>query len=83
MGKITTVTLDGHATAYLEAQEAAGQFASTDAAVTEAVRLLEARDKAQAALRAEIQTGEDSGYDENFDFETFLVDLKAGHAARS
>lgn len=81
MGKITTVTLDDHATAFLEAQVAAGHFASTDAALTEAVRLLEARDTALAALRAEIQKGEDSGYDENFDFETFLVDLKAGRAA--
>lgn len=81
MGKITTVTLDDHATAFLEAQVAAGHFASTDAALTEAVRLLEARDTALAALRAEIQKGEDSGYREITDLDAFFKGIMAEPAA--
>lgn len=81
MGKMTTVMLDDHATPVLEGQVAAGHPASTDAALTEAVRLLEARDRALADLRAEIQAGEDSGYIEGFDMAAWIAAKRREHAA--
>lgn len=66
---------------FLEAQVAAGHFASTTDALSEAVRLLEARDKALTELRGLIAAGEASGYSENFDLDEFIRDLKKKHAA--
>ena len=83
MGKMTTVTLDDHATAFLEAQVAAGHFASTSDALTAAVRLLEARDAALAELRAEIQKGIDSGDPQAFEPDRPLAEFKAERAANA
>ena len=54
MAKMTSVTLDDHATRFLTDQVAAGHFAAASDAVAAAIRLLEARDQAWAELRAAI-----------------------------
>lgn len=77
MGRMTTVTLDDHATAFLEGQVAAGHFASMDEALTAAVRLLETRDKALVELRAEIEAGFDSGDPQELDWDGFLAERHA------
>jgi antitoxin ParD1/3/4 len=80
MGRITTVTLDDHAIEFLDAQVAAGRFASASDALTAAVRLLEERDHALEELRAEIQKGEDSGYREITDLDAFFETIMAERA---
>lgn len=83
MGRMTTVTLDDHATAFLEGQVAAGHFASMDEALTAAVRLLETRDKALVELRAEIEAGFDSGDPVDFEPGRLLAEFKAERAANA
>lgn len=83
MGKIATVTLDDHATAFLEGQVTAGHFASTDEALAAAVGLLEARDKALMDLRGEIQAGLDSGDAVEFEPEQWRAEWKAERAANA
>ena len=81
MGKITTVTLDDAAAAFLDAQVAAGHFASTDAALTAAVHLLAAQDKALEELRAEIRKGEESGWIEGFNMQEWIAQKRKDYAA--
>ena len=81
MAKMTSVTLDDHATRFLTDQVAAGHFASASEAVAAAISLLEARDTARAELRAEIDAGDASGAAEDFDIRAFIARKRAGLAA--
>lgn len=81
MGTMTTVTLDDHATQFLEEQVASGRFGSPSEALMAALKLMEIREAELAELRALIDAGDASGVSEGFDIRAFIAKKRAGMAA--
>ncbi len=77
MSKNTSVSLGDHFTGFINTQIQDGRYGSASDVVRAGLRLLEERETALAALRAELIRGEESGPCEPFDFDAFVA-LKAG-----
>ena len=75
--KTTTVALGPHFDEFVKACVLGGRYANTSEVIRAGLRRLEEDEKKIAALRAAIEEGEASGYIEEFDFESFLEELKA------
>lgn len=61
------VSLNPHFDAFVQSQLASGRYHSASEVIREALRLLEDREKANQALRNELQLGIDSGPTKDFD----------------
>ena len=81
MGKNTSVALGDHFMRFLEEQVGSGRYGSASEVVRAGLRLLEEREAKLAELRALIAEGEASGWDEGFDIDGFVDELKAEQAA--
>ncbi|HTN39822.1 MAG TPA: type II toxin-antitoxin system ParD family antitoxin [Asticcacaulis sp.] len=75
MARTTSVALDDHAADFIGEQIESGRFASESEAVNAGLRLLEDHEAKLKALRAAIDEGEQSGWVENFDIDTFLEEM--------
>ena len=73
MGKITSISLGDHLTAFVDQQVAGGRYESASDVVREGLLLLKEREERLESLRAALIEGEDSGPPEPFDFEEFLA----------
>ncbi|WP_414122694.1 type II toxin-antitoxin system ParD family antitoxin [Corynebacterium nuruki] len=77
MNRNTSVSLDEHFTEFLTQEVATGRYGSASEVVRAGLRLLEDRETQLAALRSALQTGEDSGEPEPFDFDAFIIAKKS------
>ncbi len=75
MAKNTSFVIGEHfaATAFVEAQVAAGRYGSASDVVRAGLRLLEEQETKLAALRAALIEGETIGASTPFDFEAFIA----------
>ena len=80
MSKTIEITLDEHCTQAIENAMTSGQYTDHNAVIHEALALLEKK-QAEDLLRAEIQKGTDSGFEENWNFEEWLTSKNKAHLA--
>lgn len=78
MNRNTSIVLDEHFSEFVEQQVEDGHYASPSEVVSAGLRLLEDENEAKKleALRAALEEGERSGFDPDFDFETFLQEKR-------
>lgn len=80
MSKNTSVSLGDHFQDFIEEQISDGRYGSASEVVRAGLRLLEDRETRLASLRSALAEGEQSGFIEDFDFDSFLAELNAEHA---
>ena len=73
MGKTTSVLIGDDVASFIDAQVAAGRYASASDVVRAGLKLLEEQESRLEALRAALIEGETSGDSEPFDFEAFIA----------
>ncbi len=76
MSKNTSVSLDNHFTAFIEAQIAEGRYSNASDVMRAGLRLLEEHEAKLAALRAALIEGEQSGQSLPFDIEKFVARMR-------
>ncbi len=72
MGKNTSISLGEHFVAFIEKEVEKGRYGSASDVVRAGLRLLEEHEARLATLRAALDDGEASGFDEDFDFDVFI-----------
>lgn len=80
MSKTIEITLDEHCTDALEKAMSSGNYTDHNSVIHEAIALFEKK-QAEDLLRAEIQRGIDSGFEENWNFEEWLASKNKAHLA--
>ena len=75
--KTTTVALGAHFDEFIRDSILGGRYTNASEVIRAGLRRLEEDEQKIAALRASIEDGEESGYVEDFDFESHLEELKA------
>ena len=75
--KTTTVALGAHFDEFVQSSVRGGRYTNASEVIRAGLRKLEEDERKIAALRAAIEEGENSGYVEDFDFESHLEELKA------
>ena len=78
MSRNTSVSLGDHFTAFIETEIAKGRYASASEVIRASLRLLEEREAHLAQVRAALIEGEESGIATNFDFDSFIAEMRAG-----
>jgi antitoxin ParD1/3/4 len=78
MSKNTSIVLSEHFQTFIEGQVADGRYGSVSDVVRAGLRLLEDRETRLAALRAALIEGEESGFIDDFDFDTFIAEKLQG-----
>jgi antitoxin ParD1/3/4 len=76
VSKNTSVSLDNHFTAFIEAQIAEGRYSNASDVMRAGLRLLEEHEAKLAALRAALIEGEQSGQSLPFDIEKFVARMR-------
>lgn len=76
--KTTTVALGSHFDEFVQACVLGGRYTNASEVIRAGLRRLEEDEQKIAALRAAIEEGEESGYVDDFDFESHLEELTAG-----
>lgn len=77
MSRNTSIALNDHLAAYIDAQVASGRYGSASEVVRAGLRLLQEREAQLAALRSALEQGEDSGPAVSLTSGAFLSDLKS------
>ena len=76
MSRNTSVSLDNHFTAFIEAQIAEGRYSNASEVMRAGLRLLEEHEAKLSALRAALIEGEKSGQALPFDIEEFVARMR-------
>lgn len=72
MSKNTSILLGDYFTTFIKEQVKSGKFNSASEVVRSALRLFEEEENKKIALLKELEKGEQSGFVDNFDKNTFL-----------
>ena len=75
--KTTSVALGSYFDNFVRETIARGRYNNASEVLRAGLRLLEDQEQKMAALRSAIEEGMNSGFVEDFDFETHLEELKA------
>ena len=76
--KTTTVALGPHFDNFIQASISGGRYTNASEVIRAGLRRLEEDEQHIAALSKAIQEGEDSGYLDQFDFDSHLKELVNG-----
>lgn len=79
MRKTTSISLNEHFVAFIDAQVKDGRYDSASDVVRAALRLLEDQESRLAALRSALEEGEASGPTTPFDIDAFLAEKRSPH----
>jgi antitoxin ParD1/3/4 len=79
MRKTTSISLNDHFVAFINAQVKDGRYDSASDVVRAALRLLEDQESRLAVLRAALDEGEASGPATPFDIDAFLAEKRSPH----
>lgn len=82
MAEMLSVTLPEHWLVYARGLVSNGRFASLDAAIEDALRLLEATEARQDRLERLLEEGEQSGDAGPWDLQSFLIEARELDAER-
>ena len=74
--KTTSVALGQHFEEFIQASIMSGRYNNASEVVRSGLRLLEDREQKMAALRSDIEKGLNSGIEEDFDSQDFLLQMK-------
>ena len=74
--KTTSVALGQHFEEFIQASIMSGRYNNASEVVRSGLRLLEDREQKMAALRSAIEKGLNSGIEEDFDSQDFLLQMK-------
>lgn len=80
MGKNTSISLGGHFEDFVEKEVSSGRYSTASEVIRAGLRLLEKEKLKLEILREALEEGEKSGFDPNFDSNSFLDSLKNKHA---
>ena len=76
MSKNTSISIGQHFDSFIQMQIEAGRYASTSEVVRAGLRLLEQEEEKLKLLRQALADGEQSGFVENFNPQSFQAKLK-------
>ncbi len=79
MGKNTSISLGDHFEDFIKNEVKSGRYGSVSEVIRSALRLLEREEKKENALIKALETGEKSGFVEDFDPKQNLLELHAKH----
>lgn len=79
MRKTTSISLNEHFVAFIDAQVKDGRYDSASDVIRAALRLLEDQEFRLAALRSALEEGEASGPATPFDIDAFLAEKRSPH----
>ena len=82
MARTVTVSLGPHYEEFIQASRAGGRYNNASEVVRAALRRLEEDEARLAAIRAALIEGEESGYSEDFDPQSFMNRLNAEYDAQ-
>lgn len=74
--KTTSVALGQHFEEFIQASIMSGRYNNASEVVRSGLRLLEDREQKMAALRSAIEKGLESGIEDDFDSQDFLLQMK-------
>ena len=74
--KTTSVALGQHFEEFIQASIMSGRYNNASEVVRSGLRLLEDREHKMAALRSAIEKGLNSGIEDDFDSQEFLLQMK-------
>lgn len=80
MAKNTSIVLGEHFDRFINGEVASGKYGSTSEVVRSALRLLEHEELKAKQLRKELQLGEQSPMQADFDAEAHIKELHKRHA---
>ncbi len=80
MGKNTSFSLGSHFEEFVENELASGRYSTASEVIRAGLRLLENEKLKLEMLRESLKEGEKSGFDPNFETNSFLESLKNKHA---
>ncbi len=81
MSKNTSISLGEHFSQFVEQQIASGRYTSASEVIRAGLRLLQDNEAKLERLRELIREGDESGEPVPFDFDEFLKEMHAEHAA--
>ncbi|MDF7817512.1 type II toxin-antitoxin system ParD family antitoxin [Runella sp. MFBS21] len=76
MSKNTSISIGQHFDSFIKMQIETGRYASTSEVVRAGLRLLEQEEEKLKVLRQALVEGEESGFVENFNPQSFQAELK-------
>ncbi|MFG6687130.1 type II toxin-antitoxin system ParD family antitoxin [Mariniflexile sp. HNIBRBA6329] len=79
MGKNTSISLGNHFEEFINNEVKSGRYSSVSEVIRSALRLLEREEKKEIELIKALETGELSGFVENFDAKDNLKELHREH----
>ena len=82
MAKNTSILLGDYFDNFIQQQITSGKFSSTSEVIRAALRLFEDEERKKTQLISELNRGEDAGFVENFDRNSFLKALHEKHSVK-
>jgi antitoxin ParD1/3/4 len=79
MKKNTSISLGNHFEEFIKSEVNSGRYSSASEVIRAALRLLEREEKKEQELLKALETGEQSGFIENFDPKENLAELHRSH----
>ncbi|MEX2411890.1 MAG: type II toxin-antitoxin system ParD family antitoxin [Candidatus Paceibacterota bacterium] len=76
MGKNTSISIGDHFEKFINDEVKSGRYSSVSEVIRSALRLLEREEKKERELIKALEVGEQSGFEENFDPNQNLTEIK-------